>query len=84
MGMFYPWSNFLTQLHGLSDKSHGRAVLGFVTAAKAVVEYEEAAAAAGAGAGAGVQGGEYVSERNRCRAAADELAKLAKLNNNAS
>jgi hypothetical protein len=63
--MFDNWSAFLVVLHGLKPYSNGGAPLEFVKAAKAALEYEEAAAGAGAGAGAGVQGGEYVDESRK-------------------
>jgi hypothetical protein len=46
------------KLHGLGLRPDGHAALGFVTAAKAAVQYENAAATADDGAG--VQGGGYV------------------------
>ena len=45
------------KLHGLGLRPDGHAALGFVTAAKAAVQYEDAAATAGAGAGVQSRGG---------------------------
>jgi hypothetical protein len=77
------------KLHGLGLRPDGHAALGFVTAAKAAVQYEDAAATAGAGAG--VQGGEYVNsdslsdhfkpqiQRAQCQAQVSELAPRAEI-----